>query len=429
MPTKLLLLLGSLLFPLCIVAAEPATDLPGHDVLVARIDGAVGTLNRLYWSPTLGIWLDREGDDLRAHYEGRRNPPWWSSAIAVETLIDFMNVTGRKDFDAALATLYELNQDPSRRTPRLIAELKRRGQWSDADEKERKRRQKAKLEPAVDAKPHPGKPAAALYTDFRNEYLDDSAWWGIAWLKMYDRTHTAKYLATARAIHAHMAAAWRPDQEGGIMWCLDADKRKPNAISNSLFVILSARLYERTHEQAYVQWAKRDLDWLHKTGLYDGTGVVDAPGHHGDYWTYNQGAYLGALTALFQATGSREYIDEAATVAGTVLTRAGLVTADGVVVEKLGVTGWDPGLFKGVCVRYLAQLRDVLVARKLHPATARQIDRCLRASAASLLRQRPARDGQYTIEWHAGAKDSTTSNFNTQVSAITLLVALISDNL
>ncbi len=425
---KIVLLLCSLLLPLRAFAEGAAPELPARDALVARIGTAIGTLNQLYWSPTLGIWLDRAGDDLRAHYEGRRNPPWWSSANAVETLIDCMKVTGRTDFDATLDTLYELNKDPRRKAPRLIAELKRRQQWSDADEQESKRRQQ-KAE--ADAKAHPVKPgeppAAVSYTDFRNEYLDDSAWWGIAWLKMYDRTRAPKYLATARAIHAHMAAAWRPDKDGGIMWCLDEDKLKANAITNSLFTILSARLYQRTREPAYLQWAQRDLDWLHAKALYDGTGIVDVPGHKGDYWTYNQGTYIGALTALFQATGDAKYLDEAVTVTGTVLTRAGLVTADGVLVEKLGVKGWDPGLFKGVCVRYLAQFRDVLTAHKLHPETAQQIDRCLRASAASLLRLGPGPDGQYPIEWHDGAKDTTTRNFNTQTAAIALLVALLAD--
>ena len=400
-------------------AEEPATGIPSREALIARIAEGIGTLNKTYWSPTLGIWLDRPGDDLRAHYEGRRNPPWWSSANAVEVLIDFMNATGRNDSDAALDTLYELNKDPRIKAPRIIAELKRRKQWSDADQE--KTDAKAKAPPVQPADPQ----AAAAYTDFRNEYLDDSGWWGIAWLKMHDRTRAPKYLATARAIHAHMAAGWRPDKDGGIVWCQDADKLKPNAITNSLFVILSARLYERTREPAYLEWAQRTLAWQREKALYDGTGIVDAPGHRDDHWTYNQGAFIGGLTALHQATGDTAYLDEAAAVASTVLTRTGLTTAEGVLVEKLGVNGWDPGLFKGACVRYLGQLRDVLTARRLHPDTARQIDRCLRASAVSLIKIDPGPDGQYPIEWHDGAKDSTTRNFNTQVSALALFVALL----
>ena len=417
---KILLLACSLLLPAGALAAEPAPEIPAREALIARIVAGVGTLNQTYWSPTLGIWLDRPGDDVRAHYEGRRNPPWWPSANAVEMLIDSMKVTGRADFDASLDTLYELNKDPRRKAPRIIAELKRRQQWSDADQK--KADAKAKAPPAKPADPQ----AAAAYTDFRNEYLDDSAWWGIAWLKMHDRTRAPKYLATARAIHAHMAAGWRPDKDGGIVWCQDADKQKPNAITNSLFVILSARLHQRTREPAYLQWAQRTLDWERAKALYDGTGVVDAPGHRGDYWTYNQGAYIGGLTALHQATGEVRYLDEAATVASSVLARAGLATPDGVLVEKLGVKG-DASLFKGVFARYLGQLRDVLNARRLHAETAQQIDRCLRASAASLIKIGPGPDGQYPIEWHDGAKDTTTRNFNTQVSALALFVTLLPD--
>ena len=409
-----------LAFTLCSLAAEPAPEIPTREALIARISEGIGTLNKTYWSHTLGIWLDRPGDDLRAHYEGRRNPPWWSSANAVEVLIDFMNATGRTDFDAALALLYELNKDPRIKAPRIIAELKRRKQWSDADQKKTDAAAKAPSVQPTDPK------AAAAYTDFRNEYLDDSAWWGIAWLKMHDRTRAQKYLATARAIHAHMAAGWRPDKDGGIVWCLDADKLKPNAITNSLFVVLSARLYERTREPAYLQWAQRTLDWQHAKTLYDGVAVIDTPGHKGDYWTYNQGAYIGGLTALYQATSEARYIDEAVVLAESVLTRAGLTRPDGVLVEKLGVNGWDPGLFKGACVRYLGQLRDVLSARRLHPETAQRIDRCLRASAASLIKIGPGTDGQYPIEWHDGAKDTTTRNFNTQTSALSLFVALLS---
>ncbi len=420
-------LLGALLLNLAtlfpVLAEPPAPELPAREALIARIQSGVGTLNQLYWSPTLGIWLDRSGDDVRAHYEGRRNPPWWSSANAVEVLIDFMQATGRTDFDATLDTLYELNKDPRRKKPRIIAELKRRQQWSDADEQEAKRHQQNAVTEAEAHPAEPGELTTAAYTDFRNEYLDDSGWWGIAWLKMYDRTSHAKYLATARTVHKHMAAAWRPDKDGGILWCQEPDKQTPNSITNSLFVILSARLYQRTREPVYLEWAQRTLDWQHAKKLYDGTGIVDAPGHRGDYWTYNQGTYIGGLTALYRATDDDKYLDEAVTVATTVLTRAGLTTAEGVLVEKLGVKGWDPGLFKGVCARYLGQFRDVLNARKLHPETAQLIDRTLRASAASLLRVGPAPDGQFPIEWHEGASDLATRNFNTQTAALSLLLS------
>ena len=386
-------------------------DLRENDATTSRITAGIDVLNRLYWSPTLNIWIERPGD-LRAHYEGRMNPPWWSSANAVETLLDFMKVSGTADYESAITALYELHKVPGGTATRVVAELKRLGQWSAADEEKWQRRQIA-----------PGT-GNEYYTEFRNEYLDDSGWWGIAWLKMFDRTSDGKFLTTARAIHAHMAKNWRPDKGGGVMWAEEPDKLTPNAITNSLFLVLSARLYQRTHDAAYLKWAEQEHAWFHASALFDGKGVVDVPGHHGDYWTYNQGAFIGGLTALYQATDRADYIEEAVQVADGVLHRSGVVRPDGVIVEKLGTNGWDPGLFKGVFARYLGQLRDVLNDRKLHADTAQEIDRSLRSSVASMIAHSLGADGQYACEWHEGAKDQRR-NFNTQTSALAALVSAL----
>jgi|GEM_PF-3890987 len=426
---RTLLLLGCWLFlPLFSVFAQTKIpELPKREDIVARVNAATATLNKLYWSPTLCIWLDRPGDDVRGHYDGRVNPPWWSSANTVETLIDFMNATGTKEYQAMLESLYDVQRDKKNKRPRIVAELKKRGQWSDADEQKFQKREADAEKRERERKPSDPVPLKASYgTEFRNEYLDDSAWWAVAWLKMYDRTKVAKYLATSKAIHAHMARNWRPEKGGGIMWCEDEDKCHPNSITNSLFIILSARLYERTHEQAYLKWAEQTLEWFHAQKLFEGTAVVDMPGHKGDYWTYNQGAYLGGLVALYRATGKGEYLEEAAKSVEAILDRSGDVLPTGVIFEKLGTHGWDPGLFKGVFARYLGQLRDTLVAAKSHPEVAAKIDRVLRTSAASMLAFGFGDDGQYSIGWEEGAKDQTR-NFNTQTSALALFTAVLAE--
>ena len=411
------LLLASLLTlaPHCQGEEAVAKELTRPEV-ARHIAEGVEVLNRLYWSPTLAIWLDRPGDDLRAHYDGRLNPPWWSSANAVETLLDAMKATGTSLYDQEIAALYEANRDFSTKRARVVAELKKRGQWSEADEAKLAKRQ-AQKQAAPAAGGH------ATYREFCNEYLDDSGWWALTWLKMYERTKEAKYLATAKTIHAHMAGNWQPDLGGGVMWSEDADKRIPNAITNNLFLILSARLYATTHEPAYLRQAEATLEWMHAKALYDGTGIVDVPGHHGDYWTYNQGGFIGGLTALFQATGKTEYLEEAVQVAGTLFSKGGVKLANGVLVEKLGTSGSDPGLFKGICVRYLGQLRAVLIARQAHPEIVQQIEECLRRSAASLLRSGPGADGLYAVDWQEGGADQRR-NFNSQVSALALFVAV-----
>ena len=72
-------------------AASPSLD---AEKLPATIKQGIERLNEVYWSKTLNIWLDKPGDDLRAHYEGRLNPPWWPSANAVELLMDYADATG-----------------------------------------------------------------------------------------------------------------------------------------------------------------------------------------------------------------------------------------------------------------------------------------------------------------------------------------------
>jgi hypothetical protein len=255
-------------------AAENVASFSAQET-AARFTDGVTLLDKLYWSPTLGIWLGRPGDDLRAYYEGRSNPPWWPSANAVEVLIDFMNATGTNAYDERIAKLYELQKDRPAQTARVVAELKRREKWSDSDDKKYQRG----LRDAAQQKPDP----EAYYSDFQNEYLDDSGWWAVTWLKFYERTRDAKYLATAKHIHTHMAKNWRPEKGGGVLWCEDEDKQKANAITNTLYLILSARLYEQTKEQNYLDWAWKTLAWIREKALYDGRGVVDAPGHRGDH--------------------------------------------------------------------------------------------------------------------------------------------------
>ncbi len=389
--------------------AEGTADLTGAAAR-RRIQEGFVALDRLYWSPVLHIWLDRAGDDLRAYYEGRLNPPWWSAANAVETQLDLMHLTGDASRLPALASMWEQHHANGDQAPVVVAELKRRGQWSAEDEAKRQRRPKVRLT------------TKAGYDEFKNEYLDDSGWWALTWLKMYDRTKEAKYLNTAKAIHAHMASHWRADG-GGVLWHLEDKNPVANSITNSLFLILSARLHQRTKDAAFLKWAERTREWFHQSALYDGTAVVDAPGHKGDYWTYNQGTWIGGLTALYLTTGSQAYLDDAVQATDTILHRAGLVQ-DGVIFEKLGVSGWDPGLFKGVFVRYLGQLRDVLRARKLHPAMADEIDKALRSSAASMLAHSVDKEGQYGIHWQKVEKDQVF-NYNTHLSGLTLLTTLL----
>lgn len=380
-------------------AEEPVAS---REELAKQFRDGMAKLDEVFWVPEIANWLDRPGSELRGHFESRVNPPWWSCANAVEAMVDYMDLTGSDLYDQRLREIHAGNVLRGSRLPELAKSLRAKGDWSEEDEKKLKRRLRS-----LD-------PKRIHDSEFRNEYLDDSAWWGIAWLKFHERTNDPRYLRTARAIHEHMANNWRKD--GGVSWAEDADKRDPNAITNSLFVVLSARLHRVTKQRAFLDWAEKTLAWEKEAKLYDGSGIVDRPGHVADYWTYNQGAYLGGLEALHSATGKKEYLDEAAAVATTVIGKTGVVRDDGVLYEKLSTEGWDVGMFKGICLRYFGILSRSLRKHRVHPEAADQLDRVIRSSVQAILKSKP-KDGLYPLEWQEPPR-AEIHNFNTQLSAL-----------
>ena len=390
-------------------AGSRAQGEPFKDDLGKRFREGMSKLDEIFWVPEIANWLDRPGKDLRGHFEGKINPPWWSCANAVEAMVDYMDHTGTGIYDQRLREIHEGNVLRGSRLPEIAASLKREGKWTGGDDAKLRRRMK-RLDPK-----------RIHDSEFRNEYLDDSAWWGIAWLKFHERTKDPRYLRTARAIHEHMANNWR--KEGGVSWAEDADKRDPNSITNSLFVVLSARLFRVTKQQAFLDWAQKTLAWEKEAKLYDGSGIVDRPGHTGDYWTYNQGAYVGGLEALHAATGKSGYLDEAAAVASSIITKTGVVRDDGVLYEKLSTDGWDVGMFKGICCRYFGDLCRTLRRKRQHLEVADRLGRVLSSSVAAILKSR-VKDGLYPLEWQEPPR-AEIHNFNTQLSALIAITAAI----
>jgi hypothetical protein len=112
--------LASLTFRRAVHAEEPV-DL-SDDAVRKRIREGFDLLDRLYWSPPLHIWLDRAGDDLKAYYEGRLNPPWWSCANAVETILDYAARSSDATRLPALAAMWEQHHTNADQAPVVIAE-------------------------------------------------------------------------------------------------------------------------------------------------------------------------------------------------------------------------------------------------------------------------------------------------------------------
>jgi predicted alpha-1,6-mannanase (GH76 family) len=201
-----------------------------------------------------------------------------------------------------------------------------------------------------------------------NDYYDDNAWWALAWIKAYDLYHDQDYLHTAGRIWHDMDSTGRDTIcSGGMAW--HRARRYKNAITNELYIVLSARLAQRetdvTLRQVYITAAQQNWLWLSHSGMIDKDHLIhdglapDCRSNGGTTWTYNQGVILGGLADLSALTGDTALLGTARSIAYSAI--AALSDSARILTEPGSDRKIDDlAQFKGIFVRYLAQLNSVL---------------------------------------------------------------------
>ncbi|KLU82799.1 hypothetical protein MAPG_01867, partial [Magnaporthiopsis poae ATCC 64411] len=213
--------LVKLFLPVCagfaaLAAAAPQQQPPRDDAEAVAKEtpkSAIDRLNGHYYSEAQGVWSPSD--------------PWWLTGNALQSVLDYMNTTGSREYLAQARNIINLNRGvlPS---------------WPQG---------------------------GGL---FRAGSTDDTAWWALALVRMYDITGERQFLDVAALDFEYIRSYWDPLTCGGgvIQELNPARERYKNAISNALYVKL-ARVARRARPDGAAVPAERDRR----------LGVVPAVGH------------------------------------------------------------------------------------------------------------------------------------------------------
>jgi hypothetical protein len=321
---------------------------------------AAGAVDALMWSyePYAAWWASS----------------WWNSAVAVTAVAD------AGGFDAAMARTFDVNRV---------------------------------------AFPAGGRSSDPIEGDFVSRAIDDSAWWGLAWIAVYDRTHDARYLTEATTIASYVHGFWDTGTCGGGVWW-NRERTYKNAVTSGLYLRLTASLHTRiSGDTVWGQRARTAGDWYLNSGLINASGLVNdgltsSCANNGQtVWTYNQGLGIGGLVELWRATGVTSYLDAARRLADAAMSR---LTSGGVLVESCDAANScddNQKQFKGIFMRYFGDLANATGSATYRAFAQKQADALWGADRDSLNRV-----GE---RWAGGTPNVT--DWRTQASGLEAVLA------
>jgi len=314
---------------------------------------------------------------------------WWNSAVALQTIEDYMQRTGDRRYLSAVDNTFE----------------KDKGQF-----------------PAGELSGDP------LLGDFTSRAIDDSAWWGLTWVEAYDLTGNQKYLNEAVIIANYVHGYWDTSTCGGGVWW-NAEKTYKNAVTNGLYIRLTAELHNRIRgDHTWLGRAQSAWAWFTGSGMINSAGLVndgltDGCQNNGStVWSYNQGLAVGAGLELWRADHDPKVLATTRRLADAAITSPALVT-NGVLTEScdtLSVTCDDnQKQFKGVFMRYMMDVADTT-----HDP---RYSAFVRTQAATIWANDRDDQNQIGERW-SGADSADFPNYRdwrTQASALSALIAAV----
>lgn len=311
---------------------------------------------------------------------------WWNSAVALQTIGDYMQRTGDRRYVGQLDNTFEKDKG---------------------------------VFPAGVLSGDP------LLGNFTSRAIDDTEWWGLTWVEAYDLTGNPKYLNMAVTIANYVYGYWDTSTCGGGVWW-DAERTYKNAVTNGLWIRLTAELHNRIPGDT--QWLARSSTawaWFQGSGMINANGLVNdgltnACTNNGQtVWTYNQGLAIGAGLELWRATGDFQILASVRRLADAAIGPNALVS-NGILTESCDATDQtcdDNGKqFKGIFMRYWTDLVDTTHDRRYAAFLDQQ--------AESIWENDRDAAGRLGTRWSGATNDAYPNVFDwrTQASALSALI-------
>ncbi|KAI1183645.1 putative glycosyl hydrolase [Nemania serpens] len=303
--------------PLCLILRFSVLTVTGVAAAgpgdVDTVHAAIEAMNAFY-NETTGLW---------------DTGPWWHSGVALRAIAEYMLITGSDEYVDMAAYTVETQRAP------------------------------------LDWWPEGG-------GDFRADSTDDTGWWALALASLYQVTGNSTYLDLAKEDEAYMYSYWNTTTcGGGLIWSVP-NMTYHNAISNELYLELTATLHNLIPgDTLYLNRALEEWKWFNSTGMINSEGLINdgltedasCVNNGQPVWSYNQGVILAGLVQLSAATNDTSYLDVARGIAEAVVKDAAL-SPGGILTESACATAdeCEPNgtAFKGIFMRGLAKLDAVL---------------------------------------------------------------------
>lgn len=286
---------------------------------------------------------------------------WWNSGNALTTLADWAQLRPIEAESLHMSDIFHNTWQQAQKTNVFTSKIQMNNGM-------------VKTEDCIDGE-GPGCGAAAAagalskrgFSNFINEFYDDEGWWALGLIHAYDYAHRQEYLDSAVRIFNDMQGGGNTNCNGGIYW--NKDRKYVNAIANELYLAVAAALANRipNDKAKYTNIAVNQWNWFDRSGMINGDNLINdgldgsCRNNGGNTWTYNQGVVLGGLVELYKATGNRDYVNRATTLAGASMKKK--VNGNGILNEGCENNGdhcgGDGAQFKGIYARNLHYLYQV----------------------------------------------------------------------